>query len=112
MTVFITDQTQFGKVSKELTTVPIDSLVEADDILPETNMNDRIVTGTIGTKTEKAGTYITKNNDREFWHTIRGSEDQIITIELQDHEFDRIVFVSDKNEKWIEQINGMVNSRK
>ncbi|MGH1522042.1 MAG: hypothetical protein ACRBB2_06755 [Nitrosopumilus sp.] len=31
MTVFMTDQTQFGKVSKELTTVQIDNLVEAQD---------------------------------------------------------------------------------
>ncbi len=112
MTVFITDQTQFGKVSKELTTVPIDSLVEADDILPETNMNDRIVTGTIGTKTEKAGTYITQNDDKEFWYTLRGNDDPIITIELQDHEFDRIVFASENSEKWIEKINEMVDSRK
>ena len=110
MTVFITDQTQFGKASRELTTVPIGSLIGAHDRLPETSMNDRIIAGTIGTEIEKAGTYITQNGDREFWYTIRGSEDQIITIELQDHEFDRITFVSESSKKWIEQVNKIVPS--
>ena len=99
VTVFITDQTQFGKVPKELTTVQIDSLVEAHDDLPETSINDRIMAGTIVTETEKEGTYITQNDDKEFWYTIRGNDNLIITIELQDHKFDRIVFVSENSEK-------------
>ena len=112
VTVFIADQTMFGRGFTELTTIPIQNLVEAHDKLPETGMNDRIIAGTIGTKTEKAGTYITQNDDKEFWYTLRGSEDQIITIELQDHEFDRIVFVSENSKEWIERINAVANSRK
>ena len=101
LTVFITDQTLFGSASHEWAAIPTDSLVEAHDKLPETSMNDRIIAGTIGTETEKAGTYITQKGDKEFWYTIRGNEDQIITIELQNHEFDRIVFVSENSKKWI-----------
>ena len=112
VTVFIADQTIYGRGLTELTTISMSSLVEAHNRLPETSMNDRIIAGTIGTETEKAGTYITQNNDKEFWYTIRGNEDQIITIELQDHEYDRIVFVSDKNQQWIEQINDIVISGK
>ena len=119
ITVFITDRTNLSSASMDLsttsqvwTTIPIDNLIGAHNKLPDTSSDDRRGPGTMISETVKAGTYITQNNDREFWHTIRGSEDQIITIELQNHEFDRIVFVSDKNEKWIEQINWMVNSRK
>ena len=112
VTVFITDHTRFGSTSRELTVIPIDSLVGAHNKLPKTSMNDRIITGTIATETEKAGTYITQNDDKEFWYTIRGNDDPIITIELQDHEFDRIVFVSENNKKLIEQITDIVISRK
>ena len=73
-------------------------------------MSDLIITGTIATETEKAGTYITQNDDREFWYTLRGNDDPIITIELQDHEFDRITFVSENRKKWIEKINDIVLS--
>ena len=80
ITVFITDHTRFGSTSRELTTIPIDSLVKAHDKLPETSMNDRIIAGSIATETEKAGTYITQNGATEFWYTIRGNDDPIITI--------------------------------
>ena len=111
VTVFITDHTRFGSTSRELTVIPIDNLVKAHDGLPETSMNDRIIAGTIATETEKAGTYITQNGDKEFWYTLRGNDDPIITIELQDHEFDRIIFVSEDSEEWIEHINDIVLSR-
>ena len=111
--VFISDETYFGgTTSFEFTTIPISSLVEAHDRLPETSSNDRMMAGSILSEIVKAGTYITQNNDREFWYTIGGIESQVITIELQNHEYDRIVFVSDKNEKLIEQINEIVDSRK
>ena len=112
VTVFITDHTRFGNTSRELTIIPIDNLVKAHDKLPETSMNDHIIAGTIATETEKAGTYITQNDDKEFWYTLRGNDDPIITIELQDHEFDRIVFVSENSEEWIKKINELVDSRK
>ena len=119
ITVFITDMTNRSSVSMELfavskkwTTIPISNLVEAHNKLPETSSDDQIMAGTVISETIKAGTYITQNDDKEFWYTIRGSEDQIITIELQGHEFDRITFVSDKNHDWIDQINEVVDSRK
>ena len=113
ITVLISDETYFGGTSyTEFTTIPVSSLIEAHDRLPETSSNDRMMAGSILSEIVKAGTYITQNDDKEFWYTIGGIESQVITIELQDHEFDRIVFVSDKNEKLIEQINKIVNSRK
>ena len=119
ITVFITDRINLSSASMDLsttsqvwTTIPIQSLMGAHDKLPETSSDDRRGPGTVVSETEKAGTYITQNNDKEFWYTIHGSQDQTITIELQDHEFDRITFVSDKNHEWIEQINKIVYSRK
>ena len=75
-------------------------------------MNDRMIAGSILSEIVKAGTYVTQNDDKEFWYTIGGIESQVITIDLQDHEYDRITFVSDKNHEWIEQINKIVDSRK
>ena len=117
ITVFITDMANHSAVSTDLfvasqewAIIPTSNLVEAHDRLPETSMNDRMMAGSILSEIVKAGTYITQNDEKEFWYTIGGNESQVITIELQDHEFDRIVFVSDKNEEWIEQINEIVNS--
>ena len=102
----------FSTASQVWTTIPIQSLIGAHDRLPETSSDDRRGPGTMVSDTVKAGTYIKQNDEKEFWYTIGGSEDQIITIELQDHEYNRIVFVSDKNHEWIEQINEMADSRK
>ncbi len=114
--VFITDMANSSAVSmnlfvasQEWDTIPISSLVGAHDRLPETSSDDRRGPGTMVSETVKAGTYIKQNDEKEFWYTIGGSEDQIITIELQDHEYDRITFVSDKNHEWIEQINDIVH---
>ena len=119
ITVFITDRTNHSAISMDLSTVsqewtvvPISSLVEAHDKLPKTSSDDRRGPGTMVSDTVKAGTYIKQNGEKEFWYTIGGIESQVITIELQDHKYDRITFVSDKNHEWIEQINEVVNSRK
>ena len=113
ITVLISDEAYFGAMTSfEFTTIPVSSLLQAHNMLPKTSMNDRIITGSILSEIVKAGTYITQNEDKEFWYTIGGIESQVITIELQDHEFDRIVFVSDKNHEWIGQINDIVDSRK
>ncbi|QMU55209.1 MAG: DUF4377 domain-containing protein [Nitrosopumilus sp.] len=110
ITVLISNETYFGAMTSfEFTTIPVSSLVGAHDRLPETDSNDRMMAGSMLSEIVKAGTYITQNDDKEFWYTIGGIESQVITIELQDHEFDRIVFVSDKNKKWIEQINDIVH---
>ena len=110
ITVLISDETYFGAMTSfEFTTIPVSSLVHAHDMLPETSMNDRMIAGSILSEIVKSGTYVTQNDDREFWYTIGGIESQVITIELQDHEFDRITFVSDKNHEWIGQINNLVD---
>ena len=119
ITVFITDRANLSSVSMDLsvtsqvwTTIPMQSLIGAHDKLPTTSSDDRRGPGTFVSDTVKAGTYFKQNDEKEFWYTIHKSEDQIITIELQDHEFDRITFVSDKNYEWIEQINKIVYSGK
>ena len=119
ITVFITDMTNHSTASmnlfaasQEWDTIPISNLVGAHDRLPETSSDDRRGPGTMVSDTVKAGTYIKQNDEKEFWYTIHRSEDKIITIELQDHEYDRITFVSDKNHEWIEQINKIVDSQK
>ena len=117
ITVFITDMANRSAVSmnlfmssQEWDVIPISSLIGAHDRLPETSSGDRRGPGTMMSETVKAGTYIKQNDEKEFWYTISGIESQVITIELQDHEFDRITFVSDNNKKWIKQINDMVLS--
>ena len=117
ITVFITDVTNHSTASMDLfaasqewDVIPISNLVGAHNRLPETSSDDRRGPGTMVSETIKAGTYIKQNDEKEFWYTIHRSEDQIITIELQNHEFDRITFVSENSKKWIEKINDIVLS--
>ena len=119
ITVFITDIANHSAVSmnlfaasQEWDVVPINNLVGAHNRLPQTNSDDRRGPGTMVSDTVKAGTYIKQNSEKEFWYTIHRNEDQIITIELQNHEFDRITFVSENSEKWIKKINEITDSRK
>ena len=117
ITVFITDMANHSAISmnlfaasQEWDVIPINNLVGAHDRLPETSSDDRRGPGTMVSDTVKAGTYIKQNDEKEFWYTIHRSEDQIITIELQNHEYTRITFVSENSEKWIEKINDMASS--
>ena len=113
ITVFIRDQTHISTGFTELTTIPLSSLVKAYDKLPETSSTDRIITGSIVSETEKSGTYITKNGDTEFWYTIDDGNDYgIITIDLRNHKFDRMVFDSENNLELIKKINGIVSEIK
>ena len=55
---------------------------------------------------KKSGTYLTEDGFREFWYTIDdGDGHEIIIIELQDHEFDRMVFDSENSQELIDKIN-------
>lgn len=119
ITVFITDMANHSTVSmnlfassQEWDVIPIGNLVGAHSRLPETSSDDRRGPGTMVSDTVKVGTYIKQNDEKEFWYTIHRSEDQVITIELQDHEYARITFVSDRNHELIEQINKIVDSQK
>jgi hypothetical protein len=60
----------------------------------------------------KAGTYLTENDNKEFWFIKTRDSNSIITIELKDHEFDRIVVESEKSKEWIERINKIISSSK
>ena len=111
--VLIRDETHVSINYTELTTIPISSLVKAHDKLPMTSMNDRIIAGSIVSETEKSGTYLTEDGFKEFWYTIDdGDRHEIITIELQNHEFDRMVFDSEKSQELIDQINEMISNFK
>ncbi len=109
ITVLIRDETHVSTNFTELTTIPISSLVKAHDKLPKTSMNDQIIAGTIVSETEKSGTYLTEDGFKEFWYAIDdGNGYEIIVIELQNHEFDRMVFDSEKNQELINKINEIV----
>lgn len=113
ITVMIRDETNIATNFTELTTIPISSLVMAHDKLPKTSMNDQIIAGTIVSETEKSGTYLTEDGFKEFWYTIDdGDGHEIITIELQNHEFDRMIFDSEKNQELIDRINEIVSGSK
>ncbi len=85
------------------------SLVKAHDKLPKTSSADSIIAGSIVSETEKSGTYITVDGFKEFWYTIDdGNGYEPITIELRDHEFDRMVFDSENNQELIDKINEIV----
>ena len=113
ITVLIRDETHISTGYTELTTIPISNLVKAHDKLPKTSSADRIIAGSIVSETEKSGTYLTVDGFKEFWYTIDdGNGYETIIIELQDHEFDRMVFDSEKSQKLIDQINKIVSDSK
>ena len=109
ITVLIRDETHISTNYTELTTIPTSSLVKAHDRLPKTSSADRIIAGSIVSETEKSGTYLTEDGFKEFWYTIDdGNSYETVTIELQDHEFDRMVFDSEKSQELIYKINEIV----
>ena len=109
ITVLIRDETNVSTNYAELTIIPVSSLVKAHDKLPKTSNADRIIAGSIVSETEKSGTYLTEDGFKEFWYTIDdGNDYETITIELQDHEFDRMVFDSENNQELIDRINEII----
>ena len=113
ITVLIRDETNIATNFTELTTIPISNLVKAHDKLPKTSSQDRIIAGSIVSETEKSGTYLTEEGFKEFWYTIDDGNDYgIIIVELQNHEFDRMVFDSENSQELIDQINEIVSNSK
>ena len=113
ITVLIRDETHISTNYTELTTIPMSSLIKAHDRLPKTSSADRIIAGSIVSETEKSGTYLTEEGFKEFWYTIDdGNDYETITIELQDHEFDIMVFGSEKSQELIDKINKIVSDSK
>ena len=113
ITVLIRDETNIATNFTKLTTIPVSNLVKAHDKLPKTSSADRIIAGSIVSETEKSGTYLTVDGFKEFWYTIDdGNDYREIIIELQNHEFDRIVFDSEKSQELIDQINEIISNSK
>ena len=113
ITVLIRDETNIATNFTELTTIPVSNLVKAHDKLPKTSSQDRIIAGSIVSETEKSGTYLTEEGFKEFWYTIDDGNDYgIIIVELQNHEFDRMVFDSENSQELIDQINEIVSNSK
>ena len=84
----------------------------ANALLPTVSDIDVRMPGTAISGLIKAGTYLTENKNTEFWFSKDGNPAQIITIELQDHKFNRIVLQSEKNTQWIERIGEIISSKK
>lgn len=92
-------------VHEKFILISLDNLVEANNTLSVVSSTDIRMPGTSIPGVIKAGTYLTANDNREFWFTRDRNLDEIITIELKDHEYDRIVLQSDQNKDWTKKIN-------
>jgi len=90
----------------------INNTIQAHDTLPEQSSSDRRMLGTAIPGYIKTGTYLTENDNKEFWFVKSIDSKDIITIELKDHEYDRIVLQSEKSKEWIERINKIISSSK
>ena len=111
LTIILNEQARFLAVHDEFIEIPLESLIEANTFLPTVSDTDVRMPGTSISGLIKAGTYLTENKNTEFWFTKDGNPAQIITIELQDHKFNRIVLQSEKNIQWIERIDKMISSK-
>ena len=87
--------------------IPLDNINSVHDQIPKQSASDIRNPGTFVPNTIKAGTYHTEDGNKEFWFTKNG-ENGIITIELKNHEFDRIVLESEESQKWIDEINKII----
>ena len=87
--------------------IPIENIEKIHDQLPKQTISDIRNPGTFVPDTVKAGTYYTLDGDKEFWFTKDG-KNSVITIELKNHEFKRIVLESEKSQLWIENLNKVI----
>ena len=110
--ISLNDQAQFLAVHDEFIIIPLNNIIDAHDNLPKISNSDLKMPGTVIPGTIKAGTYLTENDNKEFWFTKDKNALELITIELQNHEFDRIVLQSEKSKAWIEKINKLIESSK
>ena len=110
--IILNEQARFLAIHDEFIEIPLENLVSANALLPAVSDTDVRMPGTAIPGLIKAGTYLTENKNTEFWFTKDGNQTQIITIELQDHKFNRIVLQSEKNTQWIERIGEIISSNK
>ena len=110
--VIMNSQAKFLAVRNDPLVIPINNIIQAHDTLPKQSSSDLRMPGTAIPGSIKAGTYLTENDNKEFWFIKTRDSNSIITIELKDHEFDRIVVESEKSKEWIERINKIISSSK
>ena len=109
LVVSMNSQAQFLSVRGESIIIPLEDITAAHRFLPKQSDSDLRMPGTSISGSVKAGTYLTENNNKEFWFTKTRTENNIITIEIVNHEFDRIVLESEKSEEWRDKINKIIS---
>ena len=107
--ISLNDQAQFLSVRGESIFIPLEDITAAHRFLPKQSSSDLRMPGTSIPGSIKAGTYLTENDNKEFWFTKTRTENNIITIELVNHEFDRIVLESEKSKEWRDKINKIIS---
>ena len=107
--VIMNSHAKFLAVRNDPLVIPISNIIQAHDTLPKQSSSDLRMPGTAISGSIKAGTYLTENDNKEFWFIKTRDSNNIITIELKDHEFDRIVVESEKSKEWIERINKIIS---
>ena len=107
--VIMNSHAKFLAVRNDPLVIPINNIIQAHDTLPKQSSSDLRMPGTAISGSIKAGTYLTENDNKEFWFIKTRDSNNIITIELKDHEFDRIVVESEKSKEWIERINKIIS---
>ena len=107
--VSLNPQAQILAVRSEPIVISLEDIALAHRFLPKQTSSDLRMPGTYIPGSIKAGTYLTENDNKEFWFTTSGTEKNITTIELKNHEFDRIVLESEKSREWRDQINELIS---
>ena len=108
--ISLNDQAQFLSVRSDSIIIPLEDITSAHRFFPKQSNSDLRMPGTSIPGSIKAGTYLTENDNKEFWFTKTRSEDNIVTIEIENHEYDRIVLESEKNQEWRDKINDIISN--
>ncbi len=106
--IHLNDKAQFLAVKWDPIIIPAENVVTVHDQIPKQSVKDLRIPGTYVPNVVKAGTYVTKDASKEFWFTKNG-KDRIITIELENHEYNRIVLESHKSNEWADSMNLLIS---
>jgi hypothetical protein len=90
--------------------IPMEDIENVNDQFPIQTISEIRNPGTYVPNTIKAGTYYTQDGDKELWFTQSGKS-RILTIELKNHEFDRIVLESEKSKLWMESLREIIQNK-
>lgn len=86
--------------------VPLGDIIEVSTDLPPSTWRELRAPGTFLPGVIKAGTYYTERG-REFWYVMNPS---ILTIDIRDGYYKRIVLSLSDNEAWRTEIADCINS--